>query len=430
MPEKKAGSLLLFAYFYPPLGGPAVQRPCKTVKYLSDLGWEVDVITTAGIVYHSSDETLLKECHHRKVIRTFSLDPMFLLGRLRKLLRLNTDKLYFGTRSTHKGLIKNLFPIDDKIGWCPFALKAGRQALLTNRYEVVMVTSGPFSSALAARKVAKAGKIPFIIDYRDHWTLNNTTDQPKGVLFRVLQLLESNILRSADLILTATSHMKQDLADRFGQSLEEKILPYYNGWDEADFAGRQRQRQPDGKIVISYIGTLYGDRPLSFFLKALHQVTSEKPELNVELRMIGNFYPETHQQAEQSGIAEKVVFIKQQTHSDAIQMMLDSDILLLVIGDEKNKWILTGKLFEYLRCQRPILALASSDSEAAQILNSCNQNAICSIDDTTSIKACLLHLFDLYKTGLPEYSIPDEYERSRQVRNLNAALARLLESQD
>jgi len=49
--------LLLFAYFYPPLGGPAVQRPLKMIKYLAEMNWKVEVITVKDIVYHSRDET-------------------------------------------------------------------------------------------------------------------------------------------------------------------------------------------------------------------------------------------------------------------------------------------------------------------------------------------------------------------------------------
>jgi glycosyltransferase involved in cell wall biosynthesis len=425
MPEHKTRRLLLFAYFYPPLGGPAVQRPCKTVKYLAELGWKTDLITTKDIIYHSTDDSLLAECSHTKVFRTPSFDPMYLLAFLKKLLGLNTGKLYFRTSSSSKSRIKKLFPIDDKIGWLPFALQAGRQALLTNRYDAVLVTCGPFSSALAARKTARLGKIPFVIDYRDHWTLNNTTAQPHGIFFQFLQHLESRILRSADLVLTATDFMKQDLVNRFGQNLSERTMTCFNGWDEADFTGKSRLRQPDGKITISYIGTLYGDRPLAYFLSALHQIMMDNPDKSVELQMVGNFYPETHHEIEQSGIADKVVFIPQQKHSEAIQMMLDSDILLLVIGDDKNRWILTGKLFEYLRSQRPILALTSPDSEAAQILRSSGHNSICDISDTQSIRTQLQHLLDLLDAGVPDYKIPNAYERSRQVENLNAALLKL-----
>jgi len=418
MPLAKTRRLLLFAYFYPPLGGPAVQRPCKTVKYLTQLGWQVDVITIKDIVYHSRDESLLNECIHHKIIRTASLDPMYILNKLRKFLGLDTDKIYFQTQSARKITIKKLFPIDDKIGWLPFAVRAGKQALLTNRYDAVMVTCGPFSSALAARYIAKAGKIQFVMDYRDLWTLNNTTYQPGGIFFKLLQNLEKKCLQSADLVLTATDFMKQALISKFGHDLEAKMLPFFNGWDEADFEGEKRLRQADGKIRIAYLGTLYGERSLTNFLQALGQISITHPEQDIEFRLIGNFYPETHLEVENSGVADKVIFMGQQSHSEAIQNMLDADILLLVIGGEKNNWIVTGKLFEYLRSRRPILALTSADSEAALILRSCGHDTVCDIDNTEAIKVKLEQLFSAMPISSEQYKIPAEYERSKQVSNL------------
>ncbi len=421
----KSKRLLLFAYFYPPLGGPAVQRPCKTVKYLTELGWQVDVITTQDIVYHSRDESLLSECRHNRIFRTASLDPMFLLNKLNKLLRLNTDKLYFRTGTSQKKSLKKLFPVDDKIGWLPFAIQAGRKALLTDRYDAVMVTCGPFSSALAARRIAKLGRLPFIMDYRDHWTLNNTTQQSGGFFFKLLQCLEKNCLKSASLVLTATDLMKQALAQHFGQDLAARIMTFYNGWDEADFAGLSRSRQPDGKIRIVYTGTLYGDRPLAFFLRALQQIQQKNPQATFELWLVGNFYTETHREVENSGIADRVKFIGQQSHKEAIQVMLDADILLLVIGDEKHNWVVTGKLFEYLRSGRPILALAAQNSEAADILRRSGQHAIADIDDIDMIKARLTELIALLQKNEFGFTVPQQYERSRQVRNLAERLERV-----
>ncbi|MFO7660760.1 MAG: glycosyltransferase [Candidatus Cloacimonadaceae bacterium] len=417
--------LLLFAYFYPPLGGPAVQRPCKTVKYLTALGWQVDVITIKDIVYHSRDESLLSECRHHKIFRTASLDPMFMLNNLQKLLRLNTDKLYFQTKSTQKKNLKKLYPIDDKIGWLPFAIQAGKKALLTNRYDAMMVTCGPFSSALAARHIAKLGKIPFIMDYRDHWTLNNTTQQHGGFFYKLLQRVEQSCLQSATLVLTATDSMKQALTKHFGQYLEAKTMTFYNGWDEADFVNMLRSRQPDGIFRIVYPGTLYGDRPLAFFLSALQQIHQENPEADFEFWLVGNFYAETHQEVENSGVADKVKFIGQQSHQKAIQMMLDADILLLVIGDAKHDWVVTGKLFEYLRSQRPILALATQQSEAAMILREAGHESICDIDDTAAIKAALQKLFSSLPVSVDQFIIPSGYERFCQVRNLAERLQEL-----
>jgi glycosyltransferase involved in cell wall biosynthesis len=423
MPSNPNKRLLLFAYFYPPLGGPAVQRPCKTVKYLTQLGWEVDVITIKEIVYHSTDDSLLSECAHKKIFRTASLDPMYFLNKVQKLFNLNAERLYFKTSTRGKSLVKRLFLIDEKIGWLPFAYQAGMHAILSNRYRAVMVTCNPFSSALAAKYIAKKANLPLILDYRDHWTLNNNIDQPCGTVFKIVQSLERHLLNSAALILTATSVMKQDLVTKFGQHLSNTIIPFFNGWDEADFIGKSRGRIPDGIIRIAYLGTLYGDKPLKYFFEALKQGHFDNSATDFEFQMVGNFYSDTLSEVEASGITDHIALIGQQQHAKAIRIMLESDILLLVIGDEMNKWVLTGKLFEYLRCQKPILTLAPKECEAADILRSCGHTAICDIRNTEEIKQNLFALFDRVKTGVFNYKIPYEYERSKQVEMLSERIS-------
>jgi hypothetical protein len=145
-------------------------------------------------------------------------------------------------------------------------------------------------------------------------------------------------------------------------------------------------------------------------------------DTELELVMVGNFYLETYQEVQTALCADKVTFIEQQPHPDAIQIMLDADILLLVIGDARFNWIVTGKLFEYLRCQKPILTLANADSEAAKILHSCGHEGICEIADTAGIKQQLTSLIKKHLTKSAEFKIPFQYERGQQVKNLHEKL--------
>ena len=75
-------NLLLFAYFYPPIGGPGVQRPTKLVSYLKNENVLTDVITVKDIIFHSFDYGLLNEDRAENVIRTNSWDVMFILKKI------------------------------------------------------------------------------------------------------------------------------------------------------------------------------------------------------------------------------------------------------------------------------------------------------------------------------------------------------------
>ena len=125
-------SILLIAYFFPPLGGPAVQRPVKFINYAKQLGWDIDVLTIKTVLFHSYDEGLLKECNCREIFRTNSWDAMSLVHKAVRNTKAK-EKIYFGTKSKIKKLVRGLFLIDDKMGWMPFALWQGYKEIKRNQ---------------------------------------------------------------------------------------------------------------------------------------------------------------------------------------------------------------------------------------------------------------------------------------------------------
>ena len=58
MKQKK---ILIISYYWPPAGGPGVQRWLKFVKYLPDFGWEPTVFIPENPSYPIVDETLQKD---------------------------------------------------------------------------------------------------------------------------------------------------------------------------------------------------------------------------------------------------------------------------------------------------------------------------------------------------------------------------------
>ena len=89
--------LLIISYFFPPLGGPGVQRAQKFVKYLPEFGWEPIVLTVKKVEYIAYDESLLKEIPDTEIYRTETLDPMRLL--------------YFGEKLRKNGYMKQPIPV-------------------------------------------------------------------------------------------------------------------------------------------------------------------------------------------------------------------------------------------------------------------------------------------------------------------------------
>ncbi len=422
--------LLFISYFYPPLGGPAAIRNQKTVKYLSELGWETDVLTVDNIEYNYHDDSLLADSKQHSVVRIPSFDPMALLKKLSRGKAELSKKVYHGTPEKLKLLVRRLSPLDDKILWLPNLMKSADQMLSEDKYDLIYVSCGPFSSAPAARRLSSKFKLPFVLEMRDYWTLlsdyNLLGYGPNRLLAKATEM---RCLKDASLIVTATQGIADDLASHFDQGFREKSYVLFNGHDEADFVSLKPVEKADNSFVVSYFGALYAKRSLKWLLRAINSLEKQHklPE-GFELRLYGNFHRETLLEIEKSGVANLVRIISQLQHRDALQQMLDSDALLLIINSDSPKGTLTSKIFEYLRSEKPILALCPPNSEAAGILKDSGHELVCPMESSTAILKCLLQLFR-DRRNLHSYHYPaDKYERRKQIVGLHQKLLQLVKS--
>ncbi|MCF7792782.1 MAG: glycosyltransferase [Candidatus Cloacimonetes bacterium] len=406
--------LLLVSYFYPPLGGPGVQRPLKLIKYLSESGWETDVITVEDIVFHSYDNKLAAENKARKVFRIPSYDPMSILKKTKPKEK-KIKNIYFGTPEKIKKIIRNLFPIDDKIGWLPNVMKSSKKIFKENKYDAVMATMGPYTSGLIAFKLSQKYDLPLILDYRDHWTLNPYIKYSNLLLSKHAKKWEKKILNRAEVVTTVGDVIRQDLISEFGKDLSDKILVMYNGWDEDDFP--QKIKPKNNKIILRYVGNFYGHRSVKYLIKAVEKLDNSILK-KIKIQLIGNYFKETLETIQKSSCNELFDIKEQVDHSTAVMLMKTSDILLLFIASPNGKGVLTGKIFEYIRSERPIFAMIPPKGEAADILRKLGHENICAMEDVEMITENLKQLINsTEKNKLKEYKFDPNFDREHQTRN-------------
>jgi len=422
-----ARKMLLFAYFFPPLGGPGVQRPCKLTKYLREFGWHTDVISVRNIVFHSRDNTLIKESGADHIVRTRSYDPMSLFYQLKKRLgkveQPKKDSLYFQTPERWKALLRNSFLIDDKIGWVPFATRAGLRLGKHRHYQAVMVTMGPFSAGIAAYRVAKRFKLPLVLDYRDSWG-----QQVYLTPFHRIhaKYWERKLLHECAGFVTVGEVGRDDLCMEYGNWLRKKSHVMYNGWDESDFTGMNRKREP-GAIRLSFVGNIYRKTKADYFIQAcLSLIKKHQFPEDLEIRFIGNYYRETGKLLSSPPLKPYMTVKSQMSHQEAIQEMMDSDILLLLASSEDWKGVITGKLFEYFRAEKHILGLVPSFGEAARLMKLFGHTNICDMADVPAIERAILEAYSRVKSGEIVPAPPVEYSREEQTKQFTLFLEKLI----
>ena len=133
-----------------------------------------------------------------------------------------------------------------------------------------------------------------------------------------------------------------------------------NGCDFDDFAGLEYA--PGERFRITHTGSFFGKRDPRPFLTALAE-----SGLDVVARFVGDFRSADREWAESLGLGDRLELIPYAPRRRALELQRDSDALLLLIPDAggRGRGVLSGKVFEYLAAERPILAAVPPDGAAA-----------------------------------------------------------------
>lgn len=423
--------ILFISYFFPPLGGPGVQRVQKFAKYLPEFGWEPIVISVKNIEYVAYDFSLLAEMPNIQLHRVNSLDLMrmlYFVERVRKYRRKN-KRIYIQASQKIRKFYREIFPIDSKIGWIPFAIHKGKQIIKNNHIKLVFATIGPYSSAIAGYKLAKRFNLPLIIDYRDLWIGKPDITYFSSWHRKFSIYWERKMLKFARLITVNTEFTKDKILSLYSEIENSKFKVIYNGWDREDFS--QKYSKENDKIIFTYTGGFYGERTPYYFLKVLEKMLDKNLlPLNIEFRFVGNYFKDIMQMLENKRLRSILAVIPQVTHKKSVKYLIQSDFLMLFIAKKDSEIILPAKIFEYLAARKPILAMIPRNGEAAKTIRENNAGFISEIDEENLIMENILKLLNLYESGLlnTHFRLDSKDYLKYERRNLTYELSKNLDN--
>jgi glycosyltransferase involved in cell wall biosynthesis len=178
------------------------------------------------------------------------------------------------------------------------------------------------------------------------------------------QNYERKVVEKADLLVTVSEDVKRIFAEKSQLPVAEKTVVIPNGFDEEDF--RISTIPSETRKVITYTGTISEAYDVDSFLEALSGL-NENLKQNLLIRFVGKVPPSVGKKFSSTGL--EVELVGYVDHPKSIEYLFRSDLLLLVLPKVKNnKGILTGKFFEYLASQKPILAIGPTDGDLAKII--------------------------------------------------------------
>ncbi len=422
--------VLVVTYYFPPSGGPGVQRTLKTVRYLRDAGFEPVVLTVEAGAYPSHDPSLLDDIPDGvRVLRTAAPDPFTLYGRLTG--RTGSEAVPTGAVREGGWLSRlalwvraNVFLPDARVGWVPFGRHAGKR-LLRRAYRAsepfaAVVTSGPPHSAhLIGRRLQSVG-VPWVADFRDPWTgINFYDDLPMGRAARRFDAwLEKRVLRSADAVTTVSPTWARLLETRGGLP-EGTVTVVHNGVDEADLGARAPVH--DDAFVLAHVGSLYATRNPEAVWEAVRRLRQNGEAEKLVVQLVGRVDSTVQLAAEAAGApVESEPYVP---HDAAVRAMTSAALLLLSIEPfEAEAGMITGKLYEYLASGRPVLGVGPSHGDAAALLAETGGGAMHARDDVDGIVETIRQHYAAWEAGQTRDGAPWEavapYTRRAQTARL------------
>ena len=427
-------TVLIIAYYFPPAGGGGVQRIAKFVKYLSRAGVNCIIITAEGDDYVETDDSLLLELEHVTIIRISSPLSKKKTNEIRTIQAVNLPWQDSDCKSIKGALIKFLRTFilipDSQIFWTGMVILRVRRILKEYNPNAIMVTGPPFSSYLAAYVSKKNHRKPVILDYRDPWTqLFHSYRKNENWLRKKLEyFLEKRITQNADYIIGTTNIILEYFSSEGFQINKNRLKLIYNGFDPEDFLDVKAKEFDTFSIVYTGKVTPFEYSALPF-LKAFHVFVDRFKVSPNDIRIffLGAFDdPDSYNYLEDHNLSSYVEIMGYQPHNRILAYQAGADILLLTLREGfTDKYIILGKLFEYLKHKRPILAMIPEESPMNNILIDYPLAAVSRTDDLESIVVAISRLFN---EGNPYNELPTSSLNGFNRENQAKQLLTLLES--
>ncbi|MFK5972464.1 MAG: glycosyltransferase family 4 protein [Flavobacteriaceae bacterium] len=392
--------VLIIAYYWPPAGGPGVQRWLKFVKYLRDFDIEPVLYIPKNPQYPIQDVSLLSEIPKYLTIYRYPIREPYGLARFvspKKTQRISSGIIQTNNQSIIEKILLwvrgNLFIPDARKYWIKPSVKFLSEVLEKEKIDTIITTGPPHSIHMIGYGLKQKHRLKWLADFRDPWTSIGYHKKLKLTASsrRKHKKLERCVLQAADKVIVTSHSTKKE----FENITSKPIRVITNGYD-SDYKGNQ---QLDRRFTVSHIGSLLTGRSPKNLWQVFAELidASEDFKKQFRLQLIGVVSEDVLASIYENGLKEYVEIVGYLSHEEAVQYQRKSQVLLLVeIDSEETQGIIPGKLFEYMAAKRPILGLGPKQWEAGRILVETETGEAFTYDSHTRLKSVLLEWFTAF----------------------------------
>ncbi len=423
--------VLVITYYWPPAGGPGVQRWLKFVTYFKEFGIEPIVYIPENPHYPLIDEFLLNEVPEGiEIIKQPIKEPY---GFAKVFSKSKTNKVSSGIITNKKQSIiekimlwvrGNFFIPDARIGWVKPSVAYLQKYISEKNIDVIITTGPPHSLHLIGMSLKEKTNVKWLADFRDPWT---TIHYHKSLRLskssqKKHKQLEYEVLNKADRIVVTSSNTKKE----FSEITKTPIEVITNGFETSE----EIQSNLDTKFSVVHIGSLLSNRNPEILWKVLSKICKENENFkkDLQIKLVGIVGEEILESIQNYNLKNNCEVIGYVSHTEAIQLQKNAQILLMVEMDTpETKAIIPGKLFEYLAAKRPIIALGPEGSDVASIVSETKSGYYFHYSEEEKLRKQILSYYEEYIQGqlIVNSQNISKYSRRELTKNMSKLIKNL-----
>lgn len=336
--------LLALSFYYPPVNNP---RAVQVARLLRHAGLSTSLICAE---YDQPSERM----DHQRI----SPSAEFLENCVRVPFA-ETPWQSLVSRLAHRFDLHLIDKQPDRfMNWKPAVLKAIKGFVHNGDHPDVLVTFGsPMSDHVIGLELKQRFGWPWLAHFSDPWVDN--TFKNFNWLSRSINLsLERKVVEAADRLIFTSSETVDLFMAKYPASLRSKARVLPHAFESDSY--QSRPVESNSKIVIRYIGDMYGRRTPEPLLSALKTILVSQPRLldDVFFEFVGSMHDLDLNQMGLADLPKGLVgFEPTVGYSESLDLMTSAHGLLVIDAPAAESVFLPSKLIDYIGAGRPVLGI-------------------------------------------------------------------------
>lgn len=359
--------VLFITYYWPPSGKASLHFPLGLIKHLPKFNWEPMVLTVAEDSFTKKDESLKKEISpslkvcKSKNFEVFDFYKKFVGKKKEESLSVSEVMSKEGGWKQRFSLWvrMNLFIPDARVTWYFTAVKDGLKFIndFDGNIDAVISVGTPHSTHLIGRKIAKHFNTKHLTVFTDPWTSISYYNQFSRNWFSesLDHYFERKVLKDCSRSIFVTENTRQEYVEKY-PFLKDKSDVLYWGFNEEKFVNLKATDLVKNSEILVHSGNLFDyQNPIK-----LWQTLKLRKEKGINLKLIftGTVGPQIIKSIKENDLEDNFNYIGFLEYSKLLETINEADYLLMCTYDKRH---VPGKLFEYLRIGKPIIAFGEND---------------------------------------------------------------------